>query len=145
MNPAVLAYANHGRWVADCPRPFCGSAELLHLYAPAAAELEACRCGHLLVPLAWDGAPVPLHCRACHAEAPVAWPEDPEEISRVLAVRGAPQFMNWYPDGHPVALAHGLPHGQTVADLHAENAEHAPEIAAWHGFPALGASLKAVT
>jgi hypothetical protein len=119
---AALAYINQGRLVADCPRPHCGNAEQLAAWQP------------------W------FRCtsRWCGIEAPVKWPPDLEDLAAALAVRGAPQFMNWYPGGHPVALAAGVPHGQSAADLHAENREHAAEIAAWHGFPALGGRHQAV-
>jgi hypothetical protein len=104
------AYANQGRWVADCPRPYCGSAELLVPWQPV------------------------VRCRACHAEAPCEWPENAEGITTVLAARGNPGWMNWFPAGHPLALAAGCPHGQSVADLLAEDDEHAGELAAWHDF-----------
>ncbi len=104
------AYANQGRWVADCPRPYCGSAELLVPWQPQ------------------------FHCRACHAEAPCEWPADAEGITTVLAARGNPRWMNWFPSGHPLALTAGCPHGQSVTDLLAEDGEHAGELAAWHDF-----------
>jgi hypothetical protein len=104
------AYANQGRWVADCPRPYCGSAVLLVPWQPL------------------------VHCPECHAEAPCEWPRDAEGITTVLAARGNPYWMNWFPLDHPLAIKHGCEHGQSVADLLAEDDEHATELAAWHEF-----------
>lgn len=108
MTPLARAYANHGRWLADCPRPHCGSAEKLAGGQP------------------W------FRCSACGAQAPVDWPPDAPELAAVLAARGNPKWMNWYPAGHDVAERCGLPSGQSVADLLAENAGHAAELAEWH-------------
>lgn len=110
MKPLARAYANHGRWVADCPRPHCTNAERLVPWQPV------------------------FHCSACHAQAPCQWPPDAPELQAALAGRGNPAWMNWFPDGHEVALRHGCPHGQSVADLIAENAEHATELAEWASF-----------
>ncbi len=110
--PLALAYVNHGRWVADCPRPFCGSAQGLYPWQP------------------W------FTCTSafCAVTVPVSWPREAAEISAVLAARGAPQWQNWFPARHPLALAARCPHGQTVDDLLAENAAHGPEIEAWEFF-----------
>jgi hypothetical protein len=110
MTVTARAYANQGRWVADCPRPHCGSAVRLVPWQPS------------------------VHCIECHAEAPCEWPEDAEDIAAVLAARGNPHWMNWFPADHPLALKSGCPHGQSVADLLAEDGEHATELAAWHDF-----------
>ena len=115
MKPLARAYANHGRWLADCPRPFCSNAEQLS--------------GAQGLPL--------FHCTACGAEAPIEWPPDAAELTAVLAARGNKAWMNWYPAGHPIAGRFSLPSGQTVADLHAEDLEHAPELAAWRSFDPL--------
>lgn len=106
--PLAYAYANQARWIADCPRPYCGSAERLTAWQPQFA------------------------CSRCGATTPLEWPPDAREISAVLAARGAPQWQNWFPAGHPLALAAGCPHGQTVTDLIGENAGHAAEMAAWN-------------
>ena len=110
MNRLARAYANHGRWVADCPRPYCGNAELLAPWQPQ------------------------FHCGTCHAEAPCEWPREAAEISAVLAGRGNPRWQNWFPPEHPLALAAGCPHGQSPADLLGENEEHAAELAEWAAF-----------
>ncbi len=107
---SARAYANHGRWIADCPRPHCGSAELLVPWQPL------------------------FHCSACHAEAPCEWPRDAADITTVLAARGNSRWMSWFPADHPLAVAAGCPHGQSVADLLAEDDEHAAELAEWASF-----------
>ena len=96
----ALAYVNHGRWIADCTRPHCNNAEKLE---PRQAM---------------------FHCVNCHQIAPVTWPADADEIREVLDRRPVPQTRNWAPAGHRQALACGVPDGQTVADLLAENDEY---------------------
>ena len=94
------AYVNWGRWVADCGRPYCNGGRTPR--TPAG----------------------PVHCANCHWEAPVQWPPDADAIWEVLAARPVPGTRNWFPSGHELALRSGCPHGQTVADLAAENAEY---------------------
>jgi hypothetical protein len=43
---------------------------------------------------------------------------------RILMLRPIPRNRNWYPQDHPVALKFNIPHGQSPADLLAENEEH---------------------
>jgi hypothetical protein len=105
------AYVYSGEWVADCPRAGgCGNVEFLYrpsrLRGPRDVEVGFFLCSH------------------CGAQAPVAWPDDRHAILAELARRPVPENRNWYPDGHPVALRFGLPHGQSVADLVAESAAH---------------------
>ena len=52
------------------------------------------------------------------------WPPDADAIWEVLAVRPVPHTRNWFPSGHKLALRSGAVHGQTVADLIAENVEY---------------------
>jgi hypothetical protein len=92
------AYVYTGLWVADCPRG-CGNVEKL----PSSG----------------------FACSYCHYEtADVEWPSDPVMISAVLNLRPVPHTRNWYPAGHDVAVRSGIPHGQTPADLLAENYEY---------------------
>lgn len=56
--------------------------------------------------------------------APVEWPADADEIWAVLLERPVPGTRNWYPDGHAEAVRMGLPHGQSVAELRHETAQH---------------------
>ena len=95
------AYVNHSRWVADCGQPYCNGAEMLE---PRQAQ---------------------IHCSNCHWEGMVQWPPDADAIWGVLSLRPVPQTRNWFPSGHELALRSGVVHGQTVADLIAENAENA--------------------
>ena len=96
----VRAYVNHGRWVADCVREFCNNAMRLE---PRQAAYRCSNCG---------------------LDAAIEWPADADEIWRVLERRPVPQTRNWFPAGHDLAVRAGCPHGQTVADLLAENEEH---------------------
>ncbi|MFC9088985.1 hypothetical protein [Nocardiopsis dassonvillei] len=97
----MRAYVNHGRWVADCIRPYCGSAEAL-------------RPGQSAV---W--------CGNCQLVAPVEWPPDPQGIWDALMVRPVPATRNWFPADHPLAVRHGCPHGQSPAELHDETFDYA--------------------
>ncbi|WP_326564562.1 hypothetical protein [Micromonospora peucetia] len=100
MTVPAWAYLNWGRWVADCPGPACTSAVALQHGQTTAGCIE------------------------CHLVAPVRWPDDVPDLERVLWRRPEPANRNWFPLEHPFALAAGLPHGQTVADLEAESAEN---------------------
>ena len=97
------AYVNHGRWIADCVRPYCANAEQL---APGAGT---------------------FHCTNCQQLAAIEWPADVDGITDALARRPVPNTRNWFPAGHGLALRAGCPHGQTVADLEAETREHMEE------------------
>lgn len=83
----VLVYANHGRWVADCPA--CPSAARVRSDDPSFVCVE---CGE--------------------GPRPLEWPSDRPQIEAVLAAR-KPQHRNWVP-GETVAMleddnrAHGL-------------------------------------
>lgn len=97
------ARVNHGRWIADCPRRYCANAVKLTPGQPT------------------------FHCAGdggCQMVAPIEWPADPDAIWAVLLERPVPSTRNWYPDSHVEAVRLGLPHGQTPADLIAEQAEY---------------------
>ena len=94
------AYYNHGRWVADCSRPYCGGAE----------DLTARQGGFV--------------CSNCRQLDTVEWPADADEITAALERRPVPQTRNWFPAGHDLALRSGCPHGQSVADLLEEQREY---------------------
>ncbi|WP_344890463.1 hypothetical protein [Actinomadura meridiana] len=96
------AYHNYGRWVADCPRPFCANARRLE------PGQERFWCG-------------PEEKGCCRLDCPIEWPPDAEDIDRVLKRRPVPATRNWFPSGHDLAVRAGIEHGQTVADLLAEN------------------------
>ena len=68
----MKAYVNHGRWVADCPIPFCGQA--------------------------WLADRIPVECENCgQPPGPIEWPTEQERIESLLAVRPVPQTRNWLP------------------------------------------------
>ena len=99
LTPTARARVNHGRWIADCPRPYCANAVRL---TPRQAS---------------------FHCSGeggCLMVAPIVWPADAEEIWAALAERPVPSTRNWYPDSHAEAVRLGLPHGQTPAALREE-------------------------
>jgi hypothetical protein len=110
------AYVYSGDWVADCPRA-CGNVE--HLYArsnprnpasPRVAQLPGFRCSY---------------CKFGDTDiVPIDWPPNMADIAAVLVLRPIPHTRNWYPKDHDTAVKFNIPHGQTVDDLRAENAEH---------------------
>jgi hypothetical protein len=104
---SAFAYVNHGRWVADCPRDFCVSAECV--WHPERADKWP-----------WTNR---FTCTNCGLVAPVQWPAEWREITRVLWERPVPQTRNWYHANNDTAIIGHLPHGQTVDDLVAENRE----------------------
>lgn len=105
MDYVAEAYVNHGKWVALCPRKDCFGAQ----------KLEA-RQGT-------------VQCRNCLLLSNVRWPADADAIWDALMVRPVPETRNWMPADHPWALMHRLPHGQTVAQLRDETAEHMGSVA----------------
>lgn len=102
-----------GDWIADCPRPFCSNAE--HLYERANPRNP--RSPRVVQKPEFS-------CTNCHLTAPIEWPNSMADIMAVLMLRPVPQTRNWYPTGHNEAVRCNLPHGQSVDDLRAENAEH---------------------
>lgn len=98
------ARVNHGRWIADCPRPYCANAMRL------TPGQSAFHCGG-------EG--------GCQLVAEVEWRADADGIWAALTERPVPGTRNWYPSGHTEAVLLRLPHGQTADDLRAETAEYA--------------------
>lgn len=100
----AVAYVNHGRWIADCPTPYCGNA------------------------LSLEPKQTMFHCSSdvggCQSIAEVLWPSETEAIDAVLSNRPIPATRNWAPAGHRQAISCRVPDGQTVADLIAETIEH---------------------
>lgn len=90
----AAAYFNWGRWVVDCPG--CSDAREVHPGETA----TACFVGHQFA---------------------VDWPpgDAAARVSAELAGRDE-RHRSWFPTGHPLAVATGQPHGQSVADLRAE-------------------------
>lgn len=91
----ALVYVNHGRLVAECPVRGCGDARKVEI-----GEYDlACVEGHI-----------------CELE----WPDGIAQILAALDERTSDTRKNWWPKNHPVALATGQPHGQTVRELRKE-------------------------
>lgn len=70
----AYSYANYGRWVVDCPRPWCTNAMQVGRGQAVFECLGPDSCG-------WT--------------APIVWPPDPDAIETILAVRPANQVRNW--------------------------------------------------
>ena len=102
-----------GDWVADCPLTDCANVEFLFdLIDPQ--NPNSART--VRKPTFW--------CSNCKQVAEVEWCAAEAEVMDVVGRRPVPQTRNWYPADHPLAVLAGLPHGQTIADLLAENREH---------------------
>jgi hypothetical protein len=69
----VHARVNWGRWIADCPSPFCRSALAVAPGTPA------------------------FTCEDCGADGEIQWPDRVDDISRMLAFRPNPVNRNWEP------------------------------------------------
>lgn len=92
----IVAYVNHGRWVAECPD--CAGAQLV-------SELErrfwCLNCGNAAVNFAWRHVRMPQKRTAIEAEL----------VIRPAAKGDRAITRNWLP-------------GETVKDLQRENVEH---------------------
>ena len=75
---AIEAYANHGRWVVECPD--CHGAQLA---CRTDARFLCNECGNVAIGGLWR---------------PVTWPGDLEEIEAELHRRPLRQNRNWIPD-----------------------------------------------
>jgi hypothetical protein len=98
----ALAYVNHGRWIADCPRPYCNNAFGLEPRQPIF------RCAGM---------------GGCQVVASIQWPSDADEIIEALSKRPVPGTRNWFPHGHDLAVRFGYPMGQSPKDLIEEQEE----------------------
>jgi hypothetical protein len=107
----AVAYVNHGRWVARCPRPGCTNAEQAgrcddgsvggleeHRFTCRAAAYSPIMGGHVV----YGG---------CGLQCRVEWPQNRAAIDRMLAARPSPVTRNWHP-------------GEDAGDLLRENLEH---------------------
>jgi hypothetical protein len=104
------AYVYAGEWVADCPRG-CNNVEFLFTQSRMNGPRDLRRPFYL--------------CSYCgYSCERIIWPRREHEIIEILMKRPVPSNRNWYPQDHPVALKFHIPHGQTPADLVAENEEH---------------------
>jgi hypothetical protein len=93
-------YINWGRFVADCPAPGCGDAREVE---PGQKTMTCC-----------VGENCPGHT------SDLGWPTGVPQVMAALQERISEKRRNWFPDGHPFAVAAGLPHGQSVAELRQE-------------------------
>jgi len=100
----ALAYLNHSRWVVDCPTPGCTDARLAHDEAGRRLTEDVCAKGH----------PFEIVMPPAQVEA---------QIVAAVADRADDADKSWYPKGHVRAALAGLPTGQSVSDLVAENDE----------------------
>lgn len=113
----LIAYANYGRWVVECPD--CNSALAVKDFSrPAAYVRFGCiECGRGLTIAAWEAAQrLPMERRAAalpalavDMRAQYAMPEQVDEIERILLRRPLAQNRNWVP-------------GETLIDLERQNA-----------------------
>jgi len=91
------AYVNWGRLIADCGDSNCTDAVELK----PGQQVAICELGHL---------------------SPVDWDDQLPAVMAVLAERAEERRRNWFPRGHPLAVATGQEHGQSLDDLRAEHA-----------------------
>lgn len=95
--PTAQVYVNWGRTVAECP---CGDAREV---APGQAAMTCC-----------VGPDCPGHI------VTLVWADEMPAILAALSERTSDKRKNWFPAGHPLAVAAGFPHGQTADELRAE-------------------------
>lgn len=108
------AYVYSGDWVADCPNQ-CGNVEFV---CDKPAKLRGAT-------MCWGDRKDTFVCSYCgFMTNSIRWPADAEQIQAVLDRRPIPHTRNWYPAGHATAVKLGIPDGQAVAELEAENDEH---------------------
>lgn len=93
----AVVYANHGRWVAECPREFCFNAEHLGFHQGILGGLE----------------PDAMHCQECATSWPARWPAPAlrQGVEQLLSDRPDPRTRNWQPH-------------ETLHDLLEQNIEH---------------------
>ena len=113
MTARARAYVYAGDWVADCTRDGCSNAEFLcDLANPRDPRSPRTRPRGM------------FHCSNCQQIAEIEWPPDMDGIMQVLGLRPVPHTRNWYPAEHDTAVRFRIPHGQSIDELRAENAEH---------------------
>lgn len=104
----AVPYLNHGRWVADCPRPYCTNAEAFGNVAgfPGGLRSDHFECR---ATLDFGNGPVPIG--GCGLRCGVDWPPNIADIEALVLARPALITRNWRP-------------GESLADLMRENVEH---------------------
>lgn len=113
--PVAFVYA--GEWVADCPRSGCANVEFL-THKPKKLRGKAGVRGPI------KPCYVCSYCGYHCDSSAMVWPDDAEAILTVLERRPIPHTRNWAPAGHRQAVACGVPEGQSIADLLAENVKN---------------------
>jgi len=115
IEPVGFAQArvNYGEWIADCPAK-CGNAEYVTGKDPRHRGVAGTRGARYQA----------FVCTHCGYRCPIYWPPNYEDITEVLDQRPLPGNRNWWPIGHPQAVICGVPTGQSVRELLAENVEH---------------------
>jgi hypothetical protein len=111
-----------GLTVAYCPRDACANVELI-FDEPENRPPDWTPPQEIYHERDGITRPAMFHCSNCRYVGPLEWPDDYEKIARELERRPVPQTRNWYPAGHPFAVQHDIPDGQTVRDLKTEFAE----------------------
>jgi hypothetical protein len=125
MVATTQAYVNWGRWVADCPKIGCTSAQQLRGSEPPDPEQYDLLVSATENVSKWKRDAI-FYCTNCGMLASLQWPEPAIEkaIFQELLRRPAVSNRNWYPKGHSFATAHGLRQGQTVAELKRETEDN---------------------
>ena len=93
----AIVYMSQGTWVAACPRPWCVNVEW------AGPGPVTGRVGGLTTDR--------LTCLRCGLTCAADWPDNADDIERVLAARPFLETRNWLPS-------------ESIHDLIVENAAH---------------------
>lgn len=117
QSTCVRAYVYRGRWVGDCP---AGCRNTQHLTVPPLLNVGYTEERR------WDRMDyyVCLNPECGAVANSIEWPAEADEIEDVLNLRPRAMNRNWYPAGHITAVNHGVPDGQSVAELVVENLAH---------------------
>jgi hypothetical protein len=97
--PTSQVYVNWGRIVAEC---WCGDARVVEIGQQTMTCCISPSC--------------PGHTND------LEWPDNLPAIVTALSERLSEKRKNWFPPGHPFAIAGGYPTGQTPDELRAETA-----------------------
>lgn len=100
--PQSQVYVNWGRLIAECGYPGCGDAREVE---PGQTTVTCC-----------VGPGCPGHT------SELVWADSIPAVLAALDERLSDKRKNWFPAGHPLALAGGFPQNQTVDELRAETA-----------------------
>lgn len=107
----AVAYLNHGRWVAMCPRPGCHNAEQFGGVGQAGNVPGGLRSDRFECRASIDFGAGPVPAGGCGVVCGVDWPANIAEIEALVMPRPVPATRNWHP-------------GEDLHDLLAENLMH---------------------